>query len=260
MSAPEAAPGLPRTTPAARHAAASNPTARPQRLFFNGHKTGLPGGPREADPATSAPSAPVGVLPAAQSAPPTPQAMGPAAGTGGTRVWGVRVPARAHAWWRDIGRGARGRRSRKTNARADPEHRAARGSNALKKFVSRGPRVGEQEKKALFFDKPAHDKTANCSSSSADGTLGRSGPPAHLLGAREIFMAVRNREYSRGGGSVDVPMNLDLVAEVVSLVRSNYDGRPAAGRRRHEITPQGTSCPDLDRARALRCYSGTSIF
>ena len=170
------------------------------------------------------------------------------------------MPARAHAWWRDIGRGARGRRSRKTNARADPEHRAARGSNALKTFVSRGPRVGEQEKKALFFHKPAHDKTANCSSSSADGTLGRSGPPAHLLGAREIFMAVRNREYSRGGGSVDVPMNLDLVDEVVSLVRSNYDGRPAAGRRRHEITPQGTSCPDLDRARALRCYSGTSIF
>ena len=160
MSAPEAAPGLPRTTPAARHAAASNPTARPQRLFFNGHKTGLPGGPREADPATSAPSAPVGVLPAAQSAPPTPQAMGPAAGTGGTRVWGVRVPARAHAWWRDIGRGARGRRSRKTNARADPEHRAARGSNALKKFVSRGPRVGEQEKKALFFDKPAHEASS----------------------------------------------------------------------------------------------------
>ena len=103
-------------------------------------------------------------------------------------------------------------------------------------------------------------RAANCSSSSADGTLGRSGPPAHLLGAREIFMAVRNREYSRGGGSVDVPMNLDLVADVVSRVRSNYDGRPAAGRRRHERTPQGTSCPDLDRARALRCYSGTSIF
>ena len=103
-------------------------------------------------------------------------------------------------------------------------------------------------------------RAANCSSSSADGTLGRSGPPAHLLGAREIFMAVRNREYSRGGGSVDVPMNLDLVADVVSLVRSNYDGLPAAGRRRHEITPQGTSCPGLDRARALRRYSGTSIF
>ena len=160
MSAPEAAPGLPRTTPAARHAAASNPTARPQRLFFNGHKTGLPGGPREADPATSAPSAPVGVLPTAQPAPPTPQAMGPAAGTGGTRVWGVRVPARAHAWWRDIGRGARGRRSRKTNARADPEADAACGSNALKTSVSRGPHVGEQEKKALFFDKPAHEASS----------------------------------------------------------------------------------------------------
>lgn len=118
-----------------------------------------------------------------------------------------------------------------------------------------------QKKKRLFSSTSLLMKrAANCSSSSADGTLGRSGPPAHLLGAREIFMAVRNREYSRGGGSVDVPMNLDLVAEVVSLVRSNYDGRPAAGRRRHEITPQGTSCPDLDRARALRCYSGTSIF
>ena len=150
MSAPEAAPGLPRTTPAAGHAAASNPTARPQRLFFNGHKTGLPGGPREADPATSAPSAPVGVLPTAQSAPPTPQAMGPAAGTGGTRVWGVRVPARAHAWWRDIGRGARGRRSRVLVARAEPVHRAARGSNALSELNTRGPRVGEGEKKALF--------------------------------------------------------------------------------------------------------------
>ena len=144
-------------------------------------------------------------------------------------------------------------------ARAGQASDAACGANALSELNTRGPRVGEQEKKALFFE-PAHDKTANCSSSSADGTLGRSGPPAHLLGAREIFMAVRNREYSRGGGSVDVPMNLDLVAEVVSLVRSNYDGRPAAGRRRHEITPQGTSCPDLDRARALRCYSGTSIF
>ena len=134
MSAPEAAPGLPRTTPAARHAAASNPTARPQRLFFNGHKTGLPGGPREADPATSAPSAPVGVLPTAQSAPPTPQAMGPAAGTGGTRVWGVRVPARAHAWWRDIGRGARGRRSRSSCLRAEPEHAAAAEANARLAF------------------------------------------------------------------------------------------------------------------------------
>ena len=152
------------------------------------------------------------------------------------------------------------RRSRVFFARAEPVHRAARGANALSELNTRGPRVGEEEKKGSFLVKPAHDKTANCSSSSADGTLGRSGPPAHLLGAREIFMAVRNREYSRGGGSVDVPMNLDLVAEVVSLVRSNYDGRPAAGRRRHEITPQGTSCPDLDRARALRCYSGTSIF
>ena len=122
-------------------------------------------------------------------------------------------------------------------------------------------RVSENKKKGSFSSTSLLMKrAANCSSSSADGTLGRSGPPAHLLGAREIFMAVRNREYSRGGGSVDVPMNLDLVAEVVSLVRSNYDGRPAAGRRRHEITPQGTSCPDLDRARALRCYSGTSIF
>ena len=144
--------------------------------------------------------------------------------------------------------------------RAEQASDAACGANALSELNTRGPRVGEEEKKGSFLVKPAHDKTANCSSSSADGTLGRSGPPAHLLGAREIFMAVRNREYSRGGGSVDVPMNLDLVAEVVSLVRSNYDGRPAAGRRRHEITPQGTSCPDLDRARALRCYSGTSIF
>ena len=260
MSAPEAAPGLPRTTPAARHAAASNPTARPQRLFFNGHKTGLPGGPREADPATSAPSAPVGVLPTAQSAPLTPQTMGPAAGTGGTRVWGVRCAA-SHGRWRGCGRGAVvRRRSRKTNARAKPEHAAAAEANALKTFVYRGPRVGDQGKKLFSSTSLLMKRAANCSSSSADGTLGRSGPPAHLLGAREIFMAVRNREYSRGGGSVDVPMNLDLVAEVVSLVRSNYDGRPAAGRRRHEITPQGTSCPDLDRARALRCYSGTSIF
>ena len=154
------------------------------------------------------------------------------------------------------GRGDAGR----AYARADPGIRRRVRIQRTKRIVSRGPRVGEQEKKGSFLVKPAHDKTANCSSSSADGTLGRSGPPAHLLGAREIFMAVRNREYSRGGGSVDVPMNLDLVAEVVSLVRSNYDGRPAAGRRRHEITPQGTSCPDLDRARALRCYSGTSIF
>ena len=260
MSAPEAAPGLPRTTPAAGHAAASNPTARPQRLFFNGHKTGLSGGPREADPATSAPSAPVGVLPTAQSAPPTPQAMGPAAGTGGTRVGGVRCAA-SRGPWRGCGRGPMvRRRSRVFFARAEPEHRPGRGPNALKTFVSRGPRVGEQEKKALFSTSLLMKRAANCSSSSADGTLGRSGPPAHLLGAREIFMAVRNREYSRGGGSVDVPMNLDLVAEVVSLVRSNYDGRPAAGRRRHGLTPQGTSCPDLDRARALRCYSGTSIF
>ena len=202
----------------------------------------------------------MGVIPAAQSAPPTPQAMGPAAGTGGTRGWGVRCAA-SHGRWRGCGRGpVVRRRSRKTNARAGYPSAPGAQAGPLKTFVSRGPHVGEQEKKALFFDKPAHDKTANCSSSSADGTLGRSGPPAHLLGAREIFMAVRNREYSRGGGSVDVPMNLDLVADVVSRVRSNYDGRPAAGRRRHERTPQGTSCPDLDRARALRCYSGTSIF
>ena len=128
-------------------------------------------------------------------------------------------------------------------------------------FVIPKPACRRTRKKKLFSSTSLLMKrAANCSSSSADGTLGRSGPPAHLLGAREIFMAVRNREYSRGGGSVDVPMNLDLVAEVVSLVRSNYDGRPAAGRRRHERTPQGTSCPDLDRARALRCYSGTSIF
>ena len=160
MSAPEAAPGLPRTTPAARHAAASNPTARPQRLFFNGHKTGLPGGPREADPATSAPSAPVGVLPAAQSAPPTPQAMGPAAGTGGTRVWGVRCAA-SHGHWRGCGRGpVVRRRSRKTNARAEQGSAPGAEDNALKKFVSRGPRVGEQEKKALFFDKPAHEASS----------------------------------------------------------------------------------------------------
>ena len=130
-----------------------------------------------------------------------------------------------------------------------------------KKIRFARPACRRTRKKRLFSSTSLLMKrAANCSSSSADGTLGRSGPPAHLLGAREIFMAVRNREYSRGGGSVDVPMNLDLVAEVVSLVRSNYDGRPAAGRRRHEITPQGTSCPDLDRARALRCYSGTSIF
>ena len=129
-----------------------------------------------------------------------------------------------------------------------------------KRIAGRGPRVGEREKRLFSSTSLLMKRAANCSSSSADGTLGRCGPPAHLLGARKIFMAVRNREYSRGGGSVDVPMNLDLVAEVVSLVRSNYDGRPAAGRRRHEITPQGTSCPDLDRARALRCYSGTSIF
>lgn len=137
--------------------------------------------------------------------------------------------------------------------------RGVQSQRAKKSF--REARVSESKKKRLFSSTSLLMKrAANCSSSSADGTLGRSGPPAHLLGAREIFMAVRNREYSRGGGSVDVPMNLDLVAEVVSLVRSNYDGRPAAGRRRHEITPQGTSCPDLDRARALRCYSGTSIF
>ena len=133
-------------------------------------------------------------------------------------------------------------------------------SQRAKRIKYARPACRRTRKKALFSTSLLMSKTANCSSSSADGTLGRSGPPAHLLGAREIFMAVRNREYSRGGGSVDVPMNLDLVAEVVSLVRSNYDGRPAAGRRRHEITPQGTSCPDLDRARALRCYSGTSIF
>ena len=153
----------------------------------------------------------------------------------------------------DAGRGvpARGR-IRKPTRRADPTRGLLPNPEA---------RVSENKKKRLFSSTSLLMKrAANCSSSSADGTLGRSGPPAHLLGAREIFMAVRNREYSRGGGSVDVPMNLDLVAEVVSLVRSNYGGRPAAGRRRHEITPQGTSCPDLDRARALRCYSGTSIF
>ena len=160
MSAPEAAPGLPRTTPAARHAAASNPTARPQRLFFNGHKTGLPGGPREADPATSAPSAPVGVLPTAQSAPPTPQAMGPAAGTGGTRVWGVRCAA-SHGRWRGCGRGpVVRRRSRKTNARAGYPSAPGAQAGPLKTFVSRGPHVGEQEKKALFFDKPAHEASS----------------------------------------------------------------------------------------------------
>ena len=160
MSAPEAAPGLPRTTPATRHAAASNPTARPQRLFFNGHKTGLPGGPREADPATSAPSAPVGVLPAAQSAPPTPQAMGPAAGTGGTRVWGVRYAA-SHGCWRGCGRGpVVRRRSRVFFARADPEHAAAAEASSLSTLNTRGPRVGEQEKKALFFDKPAHEASS----------------------------------------------------------------------------------------------------
>ena len=156
------------------------------------------------------------------------------------------------------GRGDAGRakrmRGRSRNMR--PPRKPTRQKHSL-----REARVSEIKKKRLFSSTSLLMKrAANCSSSSADGTLGRSGPPAHLLGAREIFMAVRNREYSRGGGSVDVPMNLDLVAEVVSLVRSNYDGRPAAGRRRHEITPQGTSCPDLDRARALRCYSGTSIF
>ena len=160
MSAPEAAPGLPRTTPAARHAAASNPTARPQRLFFNGHKTGLPGGPREADPATSAPSAPVGVLPAAQSAPPTPQAMGPAAGTGGTRVWGVRVPARAHAWWRDIGRGARGRRSRSWQPMGGGRVSCDIGSHFAKLLVIPKPACRRTRKKALFFDKPAHEASS----------------------------------------------------------------------------------------------------
>ena len=153
----------------------------------------------------------------------------------------------------DAGRGvpARGR-SRNIGQPADPTRGLLPNPEA---------RVSENKKKRLFSSTSLLMKrAANCSSSSADGTLGRSGPPAHLLGARKIFMAVRNREYSRGGGSVDVPMNLDLVAEVVSLVRSNYDGRPAAGRRRHETKPQGTSCPDLDRARALRCYSGTSIF
>ena len=160
MSAPEAAPGLPRTTPAARHAAASNPTARPQRLFFNGHKTGLPGGPREADPATSAPSAPVGVLPTAQSAPPTPQAMGPAAGTDGTRVWGVRCAA-SRGPWRGCGRGpVLRRRSRVFLARAEQASDAACGANALSELNTRGPRVGEQEKKALFFDKPAHEASS----------------------------------------------------------------------------------------------------
>jgi hypothetical protein len=158
---------------------------------------------------------------------------------------------------RKQGRGAfQGRRKPKKSAPAAP-----RESPKNRRLRRRGRRVSLARRQVYFSSTSLLMKrAANCSSSSADGTLGRSGPPAHLLGAREIFMAVRNREYSRGGGSVDVPMNLDLVAEVVSLVRSNYDGRPAAGRRRHEITPQGTSCPDLDRARALRCYSGTSIF
>ena len=147
------ASGLPRTIPAARHAAASNPTARPQRLFFNGHKTGLPGGPREADPATSAPSAPVGVLPTAQSAPPTPQAMGPAAGTGGTRVWGVRCAA-SHGPWRGCGRGpVVRRRSRVFFARAEQASAPGAEASSLSTLNTRGPRVGEQEKKALFFDK-----------------------------------------------------------------------------------------------------------
>ena len=160
MSAPEAAPGLPRTTPAARHAAASNPTARPQRLFFNGHKTGLPGGPREADPATSAPSAPVGVLLTAQSAPPTPQAMGPAAGTGGTRVWGVRCAA-SHGRWRGCGRGpVVRRRSRVFFSRAAPALEPGSQTAPLSEINTRGPRVGEQEKKALFFDKPAHEASS----------------------------------------------------------------------------------------------------
>ena len=186
--------------------------------------------------------------------------MGPAAGTGGTRVCGVRCAA-SHGHGRGCGRGPVVQREggiRKP--RAGPGCGTVSWPNALVAFLTHPPPCRDSEKRRFSLASLLMSETANCSSSSADGTLGRSGPPAHLLGAREIFMAVRNREYSRGGGSVDVPMNLDLVAEVVSLVRSNYDGRPAAGRRRHEITPQGTSCPDLDRARALRCYSGTSIF
>ena len=94
------------------------------------------------------------------------------------------------------------RRSRKTNARAGYPSAPGAQAGPLKTFVSRGPRVGEEEKKALWDKAQTRGEIVK-----------RSGTPFNLATDKDLAMSDAQNRLRTGGGLMGKKANFSFLED-----------------------------------------------